>query len=609
MIYISFVIVSQILWSCYPLGPRMPYWYEDDLWEPNHFVLLLKDLVNHQVTDSATEKLETSSIAMASLQEKNCIEEKEVTNCQTWINYAKEQLSKDSGHPMTPQKEEDCDASEKKPKARLKWTPVAEIFQKLNNPNCQVLDQVPPGVKTNVTYIVNHGNMPNFNQGCDFDHPGDDKGSYEAGTSKTYVYQIEAAKLTFRSRMHFLVKKKVITDRDGNPLEPSGYQEYIGVKQQHKKLLENPKYSKKYTYILLAPDSYTDKEVNKFDIRERCFIEYQGQDLHEGSSTLPHGNAKNKANPYHKTPTQVKRKLQEMVQAGKESKEIFDTLYNPNDPSESVRDWKQIKNFEHQLRKQLGLPGNPADDIMKLVREHSLGKCDYMKDVFWLPGEDKPFISCWKNWQLKHIAYACSKANPKPGIFSIDTTFNMGKVKVTPTCYTDWRIIGSSDSKPKTIIGPVLFHIRSTIEAIARFLFAVRLQMGDVPIFIGSDQEQAIRAAAKIAFPNAILVLCVRHLENNARDHFVRGLDPKLVNRTIIYIFGKDGMTTALSVEVFELRKSKVDPTYFTGNYFEDLSEKIWLFVVTPRIICPSIPPNWKTNISESLNNLLKVST
>ena len=65
------------------------------------------------------------------------------------------------------------------------------------------------------------------------------------------------------------VKKKVITDQDGKPLEPSGYQEYIGVKQQHKTLIENQSCSKKYTYFLLVPDSFTDTKTKKFDIRER----------------------------------------------------------------------------------------------------------------------------------------------------------------------------------------------------------------------------------------------------------------------------------------------------------------------------------------------------
>ena len=74
-------------------------------------------------------------------------------------------------------------------------------------------------------------------------------------------------------------------------------------------------------------------------------------------------------------------------------------------------------------------------------------------------------------------------------------------------------------------------------------------------------------------------------------------------NRLVYKIYNKrDGVCASTSEVEFRQRALNID-TLASAHIpdWEELQEKIWKYVVVPRIQCPNIAVCWKNNICESL--------
>ena len=177
---------------------------------------------------------------------------------------------------------------------------------------------------------------------------------------------------------------------------------------------------------------------------------------------------------------------------------------------------------------------------------------------------------------------------------------------VTVTAFQCMTLFRSDGTNP-LIPGPVFFHFHLSEETYTEMFNFLSSKLGSIRLVIGSDEELALRNALKRAFPLSLLILCVLHLKKNALRH-VKGVSKSARDEIERRIFGNHGLTSSMSMDQFEQKKSFIDSDAFESiEYFESLCLRIQNGVVLPRIECPHIPRNWKNNSCESINHILKL--
>lgn len=178
---------------------------------------------------------------------------------------------------------------------------------------------------------------------------------------------------------------------------------------------------------------------------------------------------------------------------------------------------------------------------------------------------------------------------------------------------------------PPIMLGPLFLHWDGCTSTYQRFFSHLRTKLdcdintevGTSDIVIGSDEEKAILKVIKQSFPNAMQLLCQRHLEENARRHLQTkiGVPDKVKNTIISAIFGARGLTNSEDMVDFELRYLSlanelldIAPNFM--DYFEQyLIPRLREHVMGPKAAADWIPLHWTNNNCELLNNIIKLST
>jgi hypothetical protein len=129
----------------------------------------------------------------------------------------------------------------------------------------------------------------------------------------------------------------------------------------------------------------------------------------------------------------------------------------------------------------------------------------------------------------------------------------------------------------------------------------------------GSDQEPAMVKAAEAVFPDGILLLCTRHLEENLdRRLGDRKIAPEKRKAIVDAVFKDGGLTSATSAQDFDDKKYCIMSDYsqeLSTMTFEKTCRTLWSKVVEPTISHDFIPKKWTTNASESSNHKFKLET
>ena len=127
--------------------------------------------------------------------------------------------------------------------------------------------------------------------------------------------------------------------------------------------------------------------------------------------------------------------------------------------------------------------------------------------------------------------------------------------------------------------GPILLHQKSDTDTFAHWLSYLRMKLeklGCTKFFIVTDEEQAMTSAVKLALPNAVHLLCQRHLEDSVARNVSIGTNQTEKNQVLWSMFGSsNSLSSAKSRPEFDSKVATIDQSVFEGNYFKTGSSRI----------------------------------
>ena len=235
------------------------------------------------------------------------------------------------------------------------------------------------------------------------------------------------------------------------------------------------------------------------------------------------------------------------------------------------------------------------------------------------------------SWQIEDMERFLT--HEEFGIFTADTTYNLGKFYVTPSTYQHLMLEDISTRKHPTMLGPVLVHQRMEFASFNYFgstLVGFNKKLRNLRVF-GTDGQASMVEAFSHCFPNALHLRCFLHFRKNIKEKMKEyGIPSHVSDEFVADIFGRhsgmkyeEGLVDSTSVGDFNNRleackdvwNSRETPYAPLGgpqfyNYFvrykanevchnmrKDLREEAGL---------GSPPQPFTTNASESLNAMMK---
>ena len=334
-----------------------------------------------------------------------------------------------------------------------------------------------------------------------------------------------------------------------------------------------------------------------------------------------HGNATKKSRPYSRTAPSVLANIAEMSQKNP-PREVYERMNEQHKKEEDrPKDLKQVQNKVYNEKKKdndgnsRSGGNNLADNLIYL---HSILLNHKFLRHIYQDQNQVPIIILYTDDQMRDITrFCCSYPAGKATVLGIDKTYNLGQLLVTPTVFKHLGVVRSGTSSHPLFFGPILLHGNSDWQTYGTFLNVIAMMLHDSmsPPVIGSDQEKAIRKAAKFAFFNSEMTSCLRHLKDNMTCYLRDKVGCSMRTRGIVLqsVFGQNGITKANTLAVFEERVSITKTIvqqhspefadYFNNQLFPLLHENMMTLLNRPEVD----PGEWTNNNSESLNHVLKM--
>ena len=162
------------------------------------------------------------------------------------------------------------------------------------------------------------------------------------------------------------------------------------------------------------------------------------------------------------------------------------------------------------------------------------------------------------NWELQDLVRFLT--NDKVcGIFTTDTTYNLGEIYVTSTTY---KHLDVTTQKHPTMAGPILVYQRknfSSLNYVANTLVCFNKQLQHIKVF-GTDGDQALIETFSHYFSEAKQLRCFIHLKQNIASKLKdTGMPPSVCQDFLSDIFGKkssavieEGLVDYSSVSEFD---------------------------------------------------------
>jgi len=94
------------------------------------------------------------------------------------------------------------------------------------------------------------------------------------------------------------------------------------------------------------------------------------------------------------------------------------------------------------------------------------------------------------------------------------------KMHVSVTCYKQLTVTRTLSNDNPICIGLLFIHDCSDYETYSQLFHHLRLKLAGThfgKLVIGSDDERALVKAIVATFPESTYILCIRHLEQNAK--------------------------------------------------------------------------------------------
>ena len=257
-------------------------------------------------------------------------------------------------------------------------------------------------------------------------------------------------------------------------------------------------------------------------------------------STKPHGNSKGSA-PYFRTSASARQKLQTLATTHT-PKAVIQTVTQEaggelkiETPSDAPRNRQQISNLR---RSTTGRDKNVLYSVMLECKATQGSEDMFVRDVKAAPS---PQCVLFFDWQLRDMRRFLTN-NKKFGIFTADTTYNLGEIYVTPTAYPQLMLEDVRSKQHPTMVGPILVHQQTDFASsnyFASTLISHNKQLRNILCF-GSDGDKALVEAFSHAFPFATQLRCFIHLRRNVQEKLrALSIPHQVADAFLTDIFGK----------------------------------------------------------------------
>ena len=480
-----------------------------------------------------------------------------------------------------------------------------------------LLTEIPKGRKDGMYFLLDNCENIQRRQHNDNSEFWDDIGAWAGASSPATLFtQVNGKLISVKlvkidkndETKYYCTERRINKEKVNIPLDPQPlYSDVLQVHRLYQTLVASQKgtwqFRRRITWLMeldYLPDN-------------AAVVEYVGGNFPDTRSY--HGNTKNsdKNTKYVRTkPTVNKRNSFETGTSKNVERKLNQEVSEDYDKQRNEKQLRNIKYSINREKKEIG-GTNAADNIVKV--EEMTKTHPFVKSVKHISGLQHPVVTLFTEQQISDIKRFCCKE--KGTVLGVDKTYNLGDFHVTPTLSVLKRL---TNDHP-ICFGPTFIHTSSTTKKYSSFFHEIADSLTDAEIpnlVIGSDEEVAFKAAIKRCFPGCTHVLCTRRLKQNANRYIEDEVGISLKDRQDILnsIFGKDGLTNSLDVDVFNTRverlqsvidiKDGVSSEKKFRTYFDNkLLPLVDVHVVQPTKL-GKIEPNWTSSNSESANHVLK---
>ena len=382
-----------------------------------------------------------------------------------------------------------------------KFLPVSEMITYLTTYDSTPSPFIPDGLKEYKFFIVDNTRNVERRAANMKSQFVDDCGAWKASPSPVARF-IKAScgewiSVVLRGET-YCSEKQGDGKRKYTPIKPQiDEEDVLKIHRNYNILKSNANYKRRVTW--LEPSD-----------RNLACVEYVGK--YTGPEL--HGNAKYSKNPYTRTAPSIFDAI------AKESQTSTNRALECSRERDRPKNLKQVQNMAFNERKKDKSKSNSggnnlADNIIYL--HSTMHKHPFIRHIH----HDQHHVPCiilYTDDQIRDVRrFCCSSPIGDGTVLGIDKTFNLGQLYVTATVFKHLALKRMATDTHPLFFGPILLHGNSTWETYGTFFNILSMKLigtTSKPV-IGSDDETAIRKAAKFVFPSSNLIACERHLKNN----------------------------------------------------------------------------------------------
>ena len=474
-------------------------------------------------------------------------------------------------------------------------------------PNITPLVSVPAGLKENIYFIVdNTNNCDRKAQGLKCHYP-DDCGAWlsSKGTSPKALYaEYEGVfkSIVKHDGLYCLYRKpKTYTALNPQPADS----EVTVLQRNYATLKADTNYRRRVSWLINSKQKLAVVEyVGKFPGRHA------------------HGNIKvqDDAPDYIRTNPATLEKISELAKH-KNPSAVYQQMILESSLTSGPRNSQQVRNKKYTDKRaergEVHYSNNYSDHVQHILSE--VNRDPFVQQVI-ISKDTLPAIILGDENVIRQTINMCCEA-ADPSVLGVDKTYNLGHgMFVTVTSYKHKGVMRRSTKDHPIVMGPVMIHGNGTTNVYMKFFnwLKEKTVRKYSNIVIGSDSEGAIRQGIKLGFPEAVNILCIRHLKQNLNDYLVNKVGCNKGERRCFenLIFGDYGITNAHDEFTWKERIQKVRDAAgkMQNTKLDSYLDKRFIPTIREGVYEPHIKLGWATsqwtnNNSESANHQLKTAT
>lgn len=244
----------------------------------------------------------------------------------------------------------------------------------------------------------------------------------------------------------------------------------------------------------------------------------------------------------------IKKKLK----SGKSSRDVYvEARHEAGDLSASKvssrpRSINQVqkrkeRSIHHQSSNYTARPGQ-KDELYSVILKCIDDSTHFHRFLRFVQGAPQPLAFLADDSQLLDLERFCTNPS-RPGILSIDTTYNRGEFYVTPTTYRHQMLLSKRTGKHPVLLGPTLIHKHRDQEAfgyLASSMIRLKPSLARM-LAVGCDRDKAIKNGLTPHFPCAVFLACKKHFEDDIQRKLTElGVNGNERKEIVADIFGSE---------------------------------------------------------------------